>query len=391
MGSWISNISIRKNGNISMDDVAGYLSQMASERQYEPAASEEEADGAFAIIADENAQWFTICSDLISLEDPELFPEIATPMSARLHTDVLGIACFDSDYLYLNLINAEDQTDAWIGIGSAAGLDIKRRSGLKAWKKKVADFPAFSACAKQAYICTEEFLVDAEPCLGLPAAQSSVVYEYLKDLGLDKNARYLYFKLPDEMKNKEPTKLVPFMYDLMPCSLDKPTVVNGLNIGSESRGMSVYFLGPYVESEEITFSDVCFVKFKNNQVDINPFELKKMQLADGQWVYYYHDPGFRIPPKVDDRLPQSKQMRVEFERSIGVRFIPHGNPRKLLDITVALVPDKNPQGQTSWNVWRGWGSKKAFIDRYNQIQDQFREQCPSPNMARSHLREEDFE
>lgn len=83
MGSWISNISIRKNGNISMDDVAGYLSQMASERQYEPAASEEEADGAFAIITDENAQWFTICSDLISLEDPELFPEIATPMSSK--------------------------------------------------------------------------------------------------------------------------------------------------------------------------------------------------------------------------------------------------------------------------------------------------------------------
>ena len=86
-----------------------------------------------------------------------------------------------------------------------------------------------------------------------------------------------------------------------------------------------------------------------------------MQLPDGQWAYYPHDPGLRIPPRVDERLPPSKQLEVVYERSITVRFVPHGNPRKILDITVVLVPDQNPEGLFGWNVWKEWGSKKAFI------------------------------
>ena len=87
----------------------------------------------------------------------------------------------------------------------------------------------------------------------------------------------------------------------------------------------------------------------------------------------------------------SKQMRVENERSIIVRFVPHGNPGKLLDITVALVPDKNPEGQTSWNVWHFWGSKEKFIEQFNAIWDKHRAWSPNPNTCPPILREEDFD
>ncbi|MDD6199707.1 MAG: hypothetical protein PUB93_00345 [Firmicutes bacterium] len=388
MGSWISNISIRKNGNISMDDVAGYLSQMASERQYEPAASEEEADGAFAIIADENAQWFTICSDLISLEDPELFPEIATPMSARLHTDVLGIACFDSDYLYLNLINAEDQTDAWIGIGSAAGLGIKRRSGLKAWKKKVADFPAFSACAKQAYICTEEFLVDAEPCLGLPTLQSAASFEYLKDPERKEKTTYYYFKQRDDAQDRKSAQFALYcMHVGLPCLVERESDVSVISEGPESKGLSIYFLGPYVEKDEITFSNVRL----GNWRAFAPIELTKEQLPDGQWAYAYHDPEFKIPPMVPNRLRKEKRAHLEMEQHITVRFVPHGNSRQTLDITVVFVPDQNPSGQASWTVWHPWGSKKAFIEFHNKLWKRVRAIEERPENCLPFLREEDFD
>lgn len=391
MGSWFSNIHIRKCETVTETSVAEYISKLLTAQQYLQAASESDADGAVAIVCDEDNPWISVYSDLLSFEEPKAFEKIAAPLSAQLHTDVLGISCFDSDYLFLNLINSDEKTDARLGIGSASGLGIKRRSGLAAWKNKVRDFPAFSKAAKEKYIFAEEFLGNAESCLGLPELYAAACYEYLQDLKLDQKAKYFYFKLPDEIKIQEPTKLVPWIYSLMPCSMGKPCVVDGINVGGESRGLSVFFLGTYVEREEITFSDVCFVKCRNNQNQSIPFTLSKVQLPDGQWAFYYHDPGFRIPPKVDDRLPMSKRMRVEDEQRIAVRFVPHGNPDKIMNITVVLVPDKNPEGLTFWNAWHRWGSKRAFIDQFNITWEKQRELSPNPNTYPSILKEEDFD
>lgn len=391
MGSWFSNIHIRKCETVTETSVAEYISKLVTAQQYLPAASESDADGAVAIVCDEDNPWISVYSDLLSFEEPKAFEKIAAPLSAQLHTDVLGISCFDSDYLFLNLINSDEKTDAWLGIGSASGLGIKRRSGLAAWKNKVHDFAAFSKAAKEKYIFAEEFLGNAESCLGLPELYAAACYEYLQDLKLDLKAKYFYFKLPDDIKIREPTKLVPRIYSGMPCFLDKPSVVDGINVGGESRGLSVFFLGTYVEREEITFSDVCFVKCRNNQNQSIPFTLSKVQLPDGQWAFYYHDPGFRIPPKVDDRLPMSKRMRVEDEQRIAVRFVPHGNPDKIMNITVVLVPDKNPEGLTFWNAWHRWGSKRAFIDQFNITWEKQRELSPNPNTYPSILKEEDFD
>lgn len=389
MGNWFSNIHIRKNGAVAEEKIVKFISEWMAAQQYLPTASKMDADGAVAIIASGDCPWISVYSDLLTFEDPKKCTEISAPMSSKLHTDVLGISCFDSDYLYLNLINIEDKTDAWIEIGSALGVGIKRRSGLAAWKNKVSDFPNFSENTKKKYVFAEEFLAVIEPCLGLPAIQSSASYEYLQDFGLDKNAKYFYFKLSNEMKAKDSTKLVSYMYSCMPCFLDQPSVVGGINIGGESRGLSVCFLGSYVENDEITFSDVCFVKWKNNQTELAPFELTKVQLSDGRWAYYYHDSGFRIPPKVDDRLPMPNRLQMEREHSIIVRFIPHGNPRKILDITVVLVPDKNPEGQTGWNAWHCWGSKKVFIDQFNETWNKHRDW--NPDRYPPILREEDFD
>lgn len=115
-----------------------------------------------------------------------------------------------------------------------------------------------------------------------------------------------------------------------------------------------------------------------------------MQLPDGQWAYYHHDPGLRIPPRVDERLPPSKQFWTALERGFTVRFVPHGNPRKILDITVVLVPDQNPEGLYGWNVWKEWGSKEAFIKQFNRIWDGPRVSGP-PEAFPPILREEDLD
>lgn len=388
MGSWFSNIHIRKNEMITEETVADYINKVMAAQQYLPVASGTDADGTVAIVANGDCQWVSVFSDLISHDDPESCARIAAPISAELHTDVLGISCFDSDYLYLNLINTEEKTDAWIGIGSASELGIKRRSGLAAWKKKVSDFPAFSEGIKKNYVLAEEFLTVIEPCLKLPAMQSSASYEYLKEFGLDKNAKYLYFKRRDDAPSKESAQLVLYyMYYGLPCFVEKPNSVMAINTGAESRGLSVYFLGPYVETDEITFSDVHLETWKESI----PIELTKVQLPDGQWAYCYHDPDFQIPPKVPNRVAKEKRALMEKERHITVRFVPHGNPRKTLDITVALVPDKNQSGQAKWNVWHPWGSKKAFIEHHNKIWKRVRAFETNPDSCLPLLSEKDFD
>lgn len=385
MGSWFSNLHIRKKGNITEDTVVECIRKIMDKQKYLQAVSEEEADGAFAILSSEESQWYSVYSDLFSFDNPKMFTDYATPMSTEFETDVLGISCFDSDFLFLNLVNVTDKVDAWAGIGSAVGLGVRKRTNLAAWKNKVDDYSTFKESTKKKYVFAEEILADVEHCIHLPQMHGTASYEYLADMGLNETVTYLYFKLPEAMKTQDAPKLVQHTASLMPCFLDKPSTVSGINVGGASKGLSVYFIGPYVEREEITFSDVCFVKWKNNQTEPVPFELKKVQLSDGQWAYYYHDPGYRIPPKVDDRLPMSKRMRVEYEHSIIVRFVPRGDPRKILDITVVLVPDKNQQGQTGWNVWHQFGAKKAYIQFHNSNWSKH------PNCEHLLLREEDFD
>lgn len=366
MGSWFSNFHIRKNGTVTVNSVSEYICQMMFLQRYLLAASEDEADGTFAILSDDKSQWYSVYSDLFAFDEPSTFAAYATPMSEKLETDILGISCFDSDYLYLNLINAAGNVDAWAGIGSTAGLGIRRRTNLSAWKQKVDDYLGFKEHVKNKYVFAEDVLEQIEHCIRLPEEYSTASYEYLAEMELDKTATYLYFKLPEEKKDQDPPKLVEKSRSLVPCFIGKRGIVNGTNVGGASKGLSVYFVGPYVEHEEITFSDIYLKCGKDEQRRQAAVELKKVQLPDGQWAYWYHNPGFKIPPKADERLPITKQIRVEWDREISVHFIPHGNPRKVLDITVVLVPDKNPEGWTSWNVWHEYGSKKAFIEHYNE-------------------------
>ena len=64
MGSWFSNIHIRKNDTFTLDDVKKSVCQLLKERGYLPIATEEDADGMVVIVSDDNSQWFSFFSEL---------------------------------------------------------------------------------------------------------------------------------------------------------------------------------------------------------------------------------------------------------------------------------------------------------------------------------------
>ncbi len=384
MGSWFSNLNVRKTTTVDVERLCAYITNKMVAQQYMP-ASKSEADCGFAVFTVQDSQWITVCTDAFSLEEPHSFSKIGTPLSSELGTDVLGISCFDSDFLFLTILNAAEGLDAWASVGNIAELGAEGCNNLSAWKNKVSDFPRFQAALARQYVFAEEVLTEIEDCLCLSKIQSSSSLEYLSETNAANTAVYMYFKLQTETVHRELPKLVQESFSLTPCFLGKPSIVTVNNVGGESKGMSVYFTGPYVEHEEITFPEVGFVRDRGGKMEWLPFALKKIRLTDGQWAYYYHDPRLLLPPKVDKRLPPMQYYRASQERSVTVRFVPRGNARKLLDITVVLVPDENPEGQSAWNAWHQFGSKAAFLAEYNQTRQQY------PNAKTEMLREEDFD
>lgn len=394
MGWWFSNIHVRKNAAADEAALTEVLNALMAEQGLVPAQCAEEADSEIAVLTDAASAWFTLCGEELKFQAPEQFQEIARRLSDALGTDVLGGVCLDSDYLYLNLINTADGTDAWVDVGlfPIPDFDLGRQTELDAWKNKVADFDTFCQSAAKDYVCAEDFLDDVAPCLELPAPYNKADTEDLEELDLKETAKMLYYRRPPKKTEEELPKLVSHLYSLMPCKDGEGASVSALNVGGEGKGISVYFLGPYVEHEEITFSNVCLFRHKSGGGEQIPITLEKTQLTDGQWAYYYHNADFVIPEKVDERLSARKRVNLESERAICVFFIPHGNTRQMLDITVVLVPDENPDAQFAWNVWRKFcNSKREFIAEHNRNWNKHAAQMPSSALDRLLLREEDYD
>lgn len=388
MGSWFSNFHIRKSSSVNSDSVGSQICKLMAEQQFVP-SSESEYDCAFALIDDSESAWISLYSDFFSFQEPGVFQRLANPLSAAFDTDVLGIACFDSDYLFLNLINQSEGLDAWASTGHSPGLGLGRRRKLSSWKNKVMDFAGFKACFKNDYICAEEILTELQPHLGLPWELAQTDYEYLSEFSLDRKARYLYFKSANSSDPKEPTKFRLISCSLMPDEIGKRSHITVLNEGEASLGFSVFFIGSFVEHDEITFSDVCVLRRDSPEVDRMAQEMEKLQLPDGRWAFRYRFPSYKIPAKVSDELPPIKKQREIEKREITVRYVPHGNPRKVLDIMVAIIPFKNPSGGRVFNLWKfRYGSKAEFIREYNR---ELRENSFFRNPEKLLLNEDDYD
>ena len=385
MGSWFSNIHIRKGETTGQNAVAEAVMKLLGGKGYYPVPTVDDADGSVVILSDEHSGWFSVYSEFLTFEMPERFAEIATPISKELQTDVLGISCFDSDYLYLNLINTGSKTNAWVSIGSAAEYGIRRRTNLSAWEANVEHFPDFSAYAKRRYIFAEEFLAKAEQCLALPQIYSTAGWDDLQESGLNEQATNLYFKRSDKPSDSEGSRAQGEKPRLnleiegdwgKPCEPETKSTIYLTNAGGGAKGLSIYFTGPYVKNDELTFSDATLWRWKGDDLESHPFELQKICMPDGKWAYYYHDPDYEILPKlgaIDRRLPLKQQLQMDRDQYIIFTFVPHGNGRKALDVTIVFTPDENPEGKASWNVWKGRGfkSKKAYFDFHKALPDGF--------------------
>ncbi len=361
MGLYFSNFHIRKeaDNNKIKNCIESYFLEKGC-----VVADSENADFDVDIYDPTDSAWITVRSEAFTHTD---VLDLAQLVSRETNSAVLGTACFDSDYMFLNFIDVRKNIDAWMNIGKSYEIKAPRRSSVASWKDSVLDYPKFKAASQGKYVFAEEFLSAACECLELS-------FEQATGYALDGKTEKLYFSSPAS-REKTPTSLEITSYSGSPAlgmiGGDNTCYVN--NLGDSSKGIAVVFFGPYVEHDEITVAEAEFSYTNSSGEHIHtPIEFKKVYL-NNQWAYIWKDPDFKIPARVPDGLPPKVKHSKGFERRFGIRYTLDGSQRKILDVVIAFIPLSNPiDGQCIWYVWRNSGSKRAFIERHNEGVDEAR-------------------
>lgn len=351
MGSWFYNISVRKTETVNEENFKAYWLEKLASKGFRSVDSAEEADCTASIITSADSRWITFASDFIVLENLEGIIDILYPLSSRLGTDALGIACFDSDCAFMNLVNSGENLDAWLNIGHVSEYGINRRTATAKWKNKVSDFDGFKAALKSKSAFAEDTLYAAAEYLGLPGKQAA------SDYSASESDIRLYFKQDADSTDELPKLSISLSQSFNIAAIDKYNTAIFTNDGGASRGINIYFAGDYVEHDEITF-DAWLLRHSSYYDDFwepqnaIPLILEKQHLADGVWVYTASVSDYIIKPRAPEGLTERQEDIETQKRSINVRFIPHGDPQKANDICVVVAPMQNPAGCALKNVWR---------------------------------------
>ncbi len=194
MGAFFINLHVRKNETADVGSVKDEFAEYLKDKGYQMTENGDDADGTAYIYTSGNSDWITVFSDALEIGDEQTFAEILHPFSKALNTDALAVACVDSDFLFMNLINDGDGTDAWANVGYVEELGIRRRSNLNAWKNKVSDFDAFESAMKEQYVFAEESLKTLEDGANLPMFQATACSKIADELAKEGELVTVYLK-----------------------------------------------------------------------------------------------------------------------------------------------------------------------------------------------------
>lgn len=363
MGTTFSNLHVKKNEKFDLEKLKNFFTEFMTKKGYTAVSDKEQGEIAAVIYAPKESGWASVACEDFTFGDDKTMRETAVPFSEAFSADVIAASCCDSDFMFLNLINSEKNKDGWINVGRPYG-SVPRRTSFKPWEEAAGDLEQLKTIMKGEEVFAEDAWYTAGvKLLGMAGEQCCLMAEHIEPLE-EESLTMLYFALPDNGSEKEPSMLVIPSFNLMPCKIGVSSCVFAVNRGGASTGIAVEFFGDFTENDDITFEDVTFVGDIKRDGKGVPITLKKVKGTKGEIFWYWEDKSFKIPPKVNPDLPWSKKMDMEFNREFGVRFTPKGNPRKVLDIKVAIVPLKYLDGKNAalWYVWKGYKSKKAFIE-----------------------------
>ena len=382
MGATFTNIHIKKTDTLCREQVEALLSALLEKIGFQRTSDTETADETVILCEVNGSNWITVSSGFFETQGSG----ILKTLSWQLNTDVMSISCYDSDFINMNLVNAADNTDAWVNVGRPEYEE--RESNYPEWKNKVSNLDRFIEVTQEDYVFAEDVLNHIEELMGLPCVQSNLYADYPPENSENVTVTTLGFSA-SRPENNAPPKLSICHQNGMPAIPGESQFFQINNNGGASKGLGIVFVGSYIENDEITFTD-CSLEFNSKSM---PVELKKIKSVDGSYVLHWRDEDIILPPAPPENLSYSKKEKLEWENRIIFRYTPNGNSRKFLDITICAAPLQNwEKGQAVTNVWRTYGSKKRYIDEHNKFCIETRTSCGFfPDDRIGLIREEDYD
>ena len=361
MGQFFNNIHFLKNTDFDKTHLIDSIIKYMNGKSFTFDMSS--ADLSVIIYDPSDSDWISIATDAFEFSSLEVIKNTFNFFSTIGSTCMIAASCYDSDFLQLALNNFETDEEGWLNAGHPEdGMKLKRTS-LSPWRPIVKDFNKLKEISSTDYVFAEEAFGEVADLIGMNQKQTTINtnIESYDESELIK----LFFSAPKE-KEDFPQFEIPRANGL-PCRIGESNVVSVVNKGGQGKGLGVMFVGDYVENDEITFSDTELQLHDNGKWKFIPFELQKGKQRNGKMCYFWTDPDFPIPSSISGNIPFKKRMEMEFEREIGIRFTPQGNPRKVLDIKIVIYPLSNSRnGQASWYVYKSFGSKANYIEFHNE-------------------------
>ena len=368
MGSWFSNLHIKKRDGLDIDAVIEGVRERFVHLGYK-AADADSAECVAAVCTRSDSGWYTLCSEEISFESDADAGAQARDYTGLLNTPVMAVGCMDSDFLFMNLMDFANSIDAWTHVGSAGEMGFHRRKGLNAWKNYVTDFNAFKAAFKKEYTFAEDVLYETAGALELPGEQGTLQCDILDMPEHGCEVHMLHFMYPVQREGATPPRLERYTFPTIMLP-EKTEVISFINKGGPVKGLEVRIEGPFVEHDEITFDvELGQIKYGDyGYTESRKLEMKKVQFTDDTWAYSCKLPAVCYPGAPANAKYNRKE---EARRSFFLRITPHGIRRKALDIKVFAIPINCFEGYTGWCACMG--SKIEFINSYNEQQLEFYE------------------
>lgn len=304
-----------------------------------------EADISISMYREKGSPWLTIASDVME-EDLDRQLRITKDLSGELDTNVLAIACFDSDYLCFNMVDAGNHVDLWAACGRFPYGKTPRRSSPAAWKKYVADLEHFKQLLRHSSAFAEDCLSDVAAELSLPAGQARCF-----DCDASPDLQVLRFDYRIEGGKETPPAFrlhSPQAY----YDIGTPQLIGFLNTGASAKGVTVFLTGPSIREHQVNVEKVELqYGYHPNDLEhlwsFRSVELREVTFSNGLSGLIGDCPEIRIPAAVKKDLPQKKKMDMEFSRCIYVRLLLSActQTETFGHLQVTLIPTKNYAGQ----------------------------------------------
>lgn len=361
MGYTFTNIQLRNKGKFDKALADSIASSVANGRGWRLVDNPDEAEVMTVVACAETSMWVAVGSDAFDGE-PDAAIHAAQGLAEYLNTDALAIGCFDSDYLFLNMLNPSEGINLWASSGSAAaaGISGMRRSNYSAWGRRVKNVDAFRAVMKQQRVFAEECLNELEEILDLPALQSIGCGTDWPDA--PGTYRY-YYAVEEDGEADAPPVLEWRTTPVYAPSEGEKSFITAVNRGGASHGIGIAFTGEEVENGNVAvYTAIIQVHDNRGEWKVYPIEIEETMASNGKKMLYGELPQLPIPRAVSGNLPISKQYEMEWQRSITLQYVPeslraHLEGGRMTDLTVHMIPLKNWQGQCGW---RGDSAGKEF-------------------------------